>query len=509
MKFRKSLIKYLLILMTLYFISLPFIHMNFIRVIVIIPLSFVPFVSLLSYQRTKESLYAREQLKSLLENMCTKVSAGKSIETVFLESRQHLLTIYGKDAIICKALRTFEDKISSGVPYSEAIIVLAESIPCPEAQPLFYVISGTRHLGNKILQVLRHSLFMVGELLMVSKDISSDVSQKRLESTVMSVMPFAVLWSLDTTSKSYLEPAFKTPLGNVLMLFAFILSVLSYCLGAYIISNSLFNAPSKKPKTQNFTLNMAISNFYVRYVYPSALLNKCLTDAISVLPDEYTLSIYRTLKYLYPNKKNVLEEYFFIKLSSILLLLISYLMIKNFIDISLLYFSAFLVLITVLQDIDIKNIATRNKSFMLQDFPTFIGLISTLLNNGIVLSKALSLCFDTFSNASNPFRNELFILRASLASGTPAYEVVEAFAIRCQIPEVSCALQLAAAYDRTGNSENLNLLKLQSSTCFAQSKLASRRLLDESSVKLLIPMVLQLICVIIITVVPSLLSLKI
>ena len=75
-------------------------------------------------------------------------------------------------------------------------------------------------------------------------------------------------------------------------------------------------------------------------------------------------------------------------------------------------------------------------------------------------------------------------------------------------PEIACALQFAAQYDKTGSVENLNLLKLQCSACWTQSKITARKQLEESSVKLLIPMILQLVCVLMITITPSLISIQ-
>jgi hypothetical protein len=53
------------------------------------------------------------------------------------------------------------------------------------------------------------------------------------------------------------------------------------------------------------------------------------------------------------------------------------------------------------------------------------------------------------------------------------------------------------------------MLGLQANACWAQSRTAARRQLDESSVKLLLPMMIQLICVMLISVLPSLISIGI
>lgn len=507
--FRKKAFEYSAIFFIIYFLSIPFIDLIAVRFAVVSVIAFLPYRIRNLHAKTRDLQFAREQLKSLLEYLCANVSTGKSLETVFMGSRNNLLLIYGKKSIFCVALKFFEDQVRSGKAFDEAILAMAEMLPCPEAAPLFHTIAGTRNLGNRILHVLRQNLSMVSELLMVTKDISSDVSQKRLESTIMAAMPFAVLWSLELTTKSYLQPAFSQPLGRLLMLSAFLLSIISYCLGVTIISHSIYKKSRKNSSPQNLSLSDLFSKCFNIWVFPSPKALSILKKSSLLLPEEYRLSISRILKYLYPLKANAFEEYIFIKISIIFLLFIFFIIISLFINISFMFFLAITAFMLFLHDVDTNGQISRNKVQMMQDFPIFIGLLSTLLNNGIVLSKAVSMSIDTFKDPSAPFKNEIMLLRGSMSSGMPCHEALEAFAARCQIPEIACAIILAAQFDRTGSVETLNFLKLQCSICWAQSKIAARKQLEESSVKLLIPMVLQLICVMIITITPSIISLQI
>ena len=174
--------------------------------------------------------------------------------------------MYGGRSSLCQALKAFEDKTAAGAALDESILCLVKRIPCPEAAPLFDAIAGSRLLGNRILQVLRQSLLMVSDLLAITRDISSDVSQKRLESTVMSMMPVAVIWSLHLTIPSYLEPAFSNPWGSLLMLAAFVLTVTGYCLGGLVISRSIYYKTRETRISSPSSLSsLAVSVFSASY----------------------------------------------------------------------------------------------------------------------------------------------------------------------------------------------------------------------------------------------------
>ena len=506
--YRRKIFRYLCVASVLYLLSLPFFDNAVVRIGTVLVVAFLPCHTFAMYSGAKEVQGAREQLKSFLEQLCIKVSTGKSLETALLDSHADLLSVYGKDAMICIASKMLEDQVASGIELDEAVLAMAAMIPCPEALPLFLTISRTRHLGNRILQVLRQSLLMVSDLLSVSRDISAEVSQKRLESTVMSIMPFAVLWSLTLTTPSYLEPAFSSPLGRLLMLSSFAIAVTGYCLGGMIVSRSIYTKSKDASSSQPFSLSGLFAKLFSSGIRKQPARLGFIIHVGSWLPEDYRLSMKRTLTYLFPKKEYVFEEYIFIKCVLFLSGLALCLLFRLFIPLPLLPCVLLLVFLLILHDVDTRRLIAQNKAHRMRDFPTFVGLLATLLCNGIVLSKALLLCMDTFKDASVSFQNELGLLRGSMTGGTPAHEALEHFANRCQIPEIACALQFAAQYDRTGSLENLNFLKLQCSTCWLQSKVTARRQLEESSVKLLFPMILQLVCVMVITITPSILSLR-
>lgn len=507
-RFYKAISAYCVILAVLSVLSIPFISDPGLRMVTVSLLAFLPYAAFRSNAKTKEVQMAREQLKCLLEQLCIRVSTGKSLETALLECKSDLASIYGERSALCHALKAFEDKTSAGAALDESIPCLVQRIPCPEAAPLFHAIAGSRLLGNRILQVLRQSLLMVSDLLAITRDISSDVSQKRLESTIMSMMPVAVIWSLHLTIPSYLEPAFSNPWGSLMMLGAFVLTVAGYCLGGLVISRSIYYKTRESRISSPSSLSALAVSLFARLVRPYPRTLAPLTALCMFLPEGYRLRLKRTLRFLFPYKDLLLEEYLFIKISLLLACLSVYIIFSFFMPVPFLLFLFAAFLLLLLHDVDTNSLILRNKMQMMQDFPTFVGLLSTLLGNGIVLSKALLLCADTFRNSSAPFRNELSLLRGGMTAGTPCHEALENLANRCQIPEIACALQFAAQYDKTGSVENLNLLRLQCSACWTQSKVTARKQLEESSVKLLIPMVLQLVCVLVITITPSLISIQ-
>jgi len=499
-------LKYLFCSFTLFLLAAPFSNSMPAKIILSLILGVVVTKSFNLYSGLKIKLDARQQLKSFLEFLCTKISSGNSMETSFLLARNEFSSLYGKNSYISKALEELFYNLDRGESFDYALSKMGKNLPCPESHSLFETLSKMRHMGSSNLLLIRQSLSMVSDLLMVSKDISGEVSQKRLESTIMSAMPFAVLWSLNTGASDYMDPALSFPIGRFVLLLAFFVSVLSFCLGLYIVSNSVYQSHTDIRRQSKSSLSYYFKKLYGYLVKRYPQLNNFLVFLMQILPESYILPQKRTLRYLYPANKNAQEEHLFEKICILISVFITYLLTSTFADISLIPFLLLGIFLVIIHDLETRDKIEKNKNAMMQDLPGFVALLHTLLASGIVLEKALEMCIKTYYNSTMQLRGELDILRSDMGSGILLAKAVERFSDRILVPEISGALILASQYSKSGDAYTLELMKIQTGSCWIQAKVSASKALEQSSVKLLIPMVLQLVCVMVITITPAVLS---
>jgi tight adherence protein B len=501
-----NLLKYLFCSVILFLLAAPFSSSMPVKIILSLLLGLAVAKSLNLYSELKIKLEARQQLKSFLEFLCTKISSGNTMETSFLLARNEFPSLYGKKSYISYALEELFYKLDRGESFDYALSKMGKSLPCPEAYSLFETLSKMRHMGSSNLLLIRQSLSMVSDLLMVSKDISGEVSQKRLESTIMSAMPFAVLWSLNAGASDYMDPALGSALGRFVLIIAFSVAVLSFCLGLFIVSRSVYASSGSLGSESRTSLSYYFKKSYkfISSRYPA--FNVLMSRLVKILPESYILPQRRTLNYLYPGKDFALTEHIFEKLCIFTAVFFTYFLTSLLADISVIPFALLGMFLIIFHDFEIKNKIETNKNVMMQDLPGFVALIHTLLASGIVLEKAMEMSIKTYYNSTLQLREELDILRSSIGSGIPVSESVEKFADRILVPEISAALILASQYSKSGDIYTLELMKIQTGSCWIQAKVSASRALEQSSVKLLLPMVLQLICVMAITITPAVMS---
>ena len=134
----------------------------------------------------------------------------------------------------------------------------------------------------------------------------------------------------------------------------------------------------------------------------------------------------------------------------------------------------FAVIMPVLNNRDIHHTAELKREYLMKDIPLFMCLMSTLLEAGMQLPKAIEICSSAFEDKCI-LAGEIKSLRAMILSGSSASDAVERFSLRIQIPEAQSALLLVARYGRLGSSEVLNLLSLQASACWNLCRNAARK----------------------------------
>jgi Flp pilus assembly protein TadB len=157
---------------------------------------------------------------------------------------------------------------------------------------------------------------------------------------------------------------------------------------------------------------------------------------------------------------------------------------------------------------EIRSDVERKREDLMSDIPLFLCLISTLLESGMQLPKAISICSKAFGE-NKSLSLEIKNLRAMILSGISASDAVEKFSLRIQIPEAQAALLLIARYGRLGTSEVLNMLNLQAQSCWGLCRNASRKRQEREALGMIIPMTLDFISVLMVAMTPAIISLGI
>ena len=491
----KTIWVYPVFVAVVYFASGLFISSETVRLILAVALSIFPWKEAMKKIYSNNYRHMRTQLLVLLQVLTTSVSSGYSIEKSLLLIRPVIERTFGRRSMLLKPLINLENNLKLHVSLEESLNTFAKQIAFPETVPVFHALAISGEIGNNSLSILRSSCQMLSELNAVQGEIAASNAGKNAEAAILCAMPFGVTFALNYMSREYLDMARNTRTGSFLLALAFGVCTIACAMLLKFMSHEHGRKAYKSELAVNLTSGKAYSTpltKLVKKIFPASFITARheLFNELSVNPD-YTYEQYL--------KKQLLTGTVFLILSASILLSLGK---------SPLFALLFTAAILLLGGFEIRSDVERKREDLMSDIPLFLCLISTLLESGMQLPKAISICAKAFDE-NKSLSLEIKNLRAMILSGIPASDAIEKFSLRIQIPEAQAALLLIARYGRLGTSEVLNMLNLQSQACWNLCRNASRKRQEREALGMIIPMTLDFISVLMVAMTPAIISLGI
>ena len=150
----------------------------------------------------------------------------------------------------------------------------------------------------------------------------------------------------------------------------------------------------------------------------------------------------------------------------------------------------------------------KKRNFNIQyDFPDFLNKLVLLINAGMTVPKAWEKIVRD-KKIMTPLYEELNITYIEIRNGKPEISAYEDFARRCRVKEITKFITAIIQNLRKGNSDLVPLLKLQSNECWHLRKAMAKKLGEEASTKLVLPLMIMFIGILLVVILPAVLQLK-
>lgn len=464
---------------------LPQFHLRF---LLSIPLGIFPFVACVRVLYGKRTASLRSQNKVLMQSLCTSVSDGYSIERAFLCARVDIEKAFGRHCAFSHALKDVEHQLNAHETLDNCMTRFCHKLDYYETLPVLHALSLQKTVGNQIISILRSSCHMLSELHAVSAEVEANNSGKNTEALMLCLMPFSITYLLSVTSSDYLAQAQQTGVGKLLMVIAFVISILS--------CTFLFSLIGEKPSKHTFSFEKDDDHIPRK-------LQKGIRKLSGVLPTIYTTRIHEWCGEISFSPQISFDRFFCKMIRTLLLCTPLFAAISYMLHLPWVIVIALDIVMLIMLHIDEQSIVNKRRLILMEDLPLFISMLSTLLESGLLLPKALQTCGYAFADQSL-LSQELQHMLQKIEGGVSAADALESFSQRVSIPEAQSALLLAARYERSGSSEVLGLLRLQSSSCWALCRNASRKKREREAFIMILPMMLDFVSVLLVAIAPAL-----
>jgi len=140
-------------------------------------------------------------------------------------------------------------------------------------------------------------------------------------------------------------------------------------------------------------------------------------------------------------------------------------------------------------------------------FPDFLNKLTLLINAGMTMSGAMEKII--YQNTKDgDLYDELRTTVSEIKSGKSEIKAYEDFAKRCRTTEITKFVSVILQNLKKGNAEVVSILRLQSGECWEMRKNTAKKLGEEASTKLLLPMMIIFLAILIIVITPAMLSMQ-
>ncbi len=167
----------------------------------------------------------------------------------------------------------------------------------------------------------------------------------------------------------------------------------------------------------------------------------------------------------------------------------------------------FLIGIVFLHDRELdKKIKRRRLSIQL-DFPDFLNKLALMVNAGLTIRRAWEKIEEENVKDSEFYKEVKFVI-GEIKSGKPELKAYEDFARRCRTAEVARFITVILQNIKKGNAELISILRIISNESWEIRKNTARKLGEEASTKMIIPLMLIFIAILIILATPAILAIS-
>lgn len=485
---------------------LPFIENRHIRLVLILPASLMLLRIFQYWHQAKKLQFAREQYKWLLDHLLARISAGTSLEHSLIEAADSLTTLLGRNSALTIQLRKARNQINAGQKLDQVLIELGRTISCPETRIFFPALKALLLSGGQIEQFIRQQLHQVIEQITMQQDVESENSQRRTEALILSFLPFALSLLLRSSMDAMHEMG-----SHLLVQLAYAIAYLLSISALYLALSGLFSIAedgSWKPATYSF------SKFAAHFANAGSKTKKIYQK---YMPGGVRTRLFQQLqadaRFKNMAAEKIVEQFFCRKIILMLYSLPPSLVLS--LSYPVLPFWILLpVLISLLQDRQLFSRAARQAVAYRLEIPWFLNTISSLLQSGLSLHKSIEISSSVLlgleKKSGYNFKiidNDLHKVRKYLSMSWPGSKIVEALAADCPVPEAQATLLLMCRFEKSGGAELLQMIGLQCSMCWNVQRSALRRAMEQKSMRLLIPMTMDLVAILLVAMLPAIISL--
>jgi len=158
-----------------------------------------------------------DQFKEMLVSLNNSLQAGYSLENALSETYKDMFYSFGEESLIVKELAYIRAGVRNGRTPEEMLENLGERSCEEDIIDFANILTIGKKSGGNMNEIIKSGVSVIEEKIEIKQEIQTLLSAKKLESRIMSVIPFFIILYIGTTSKGYFDTLYQTWGGHIFM----------------------------------------------------------------------------------------------------------------------------------------------------------------------------------------------------------------------------------------------------------------------------------------------------
>lgn len=160
-----------------------------------------------------------------MQYAATALAAGYSIENAFIQALGELRKICRPEEPVLREFSRLVNGLKINQSMEELLLNLAGRSQVEDIQTFAEVFSAARKSGGNLIAVIQNTVSSISGKEETRQEIEVCLASKKLEQSIMSLVPAVLICYVGITSPGFLDVMYKNPAGILIM---------SICLGIYL-----------------------------------------------------------------------------------------------------------------------------------------------------------------------------------------------------------------------------------------------------------------------------------
>jgi len=202
-------------------------YKSILGVVLLSPLIIIYFKKQRSRLTEKRKWQLNLEFRDGINSLSAAISAGYSAEHAFIEAIKDLKRMYPDGAMIIKELTYVVNQIQMNITVEKALYDFGERSGVEDIISFAEVFTTAKRTGGDIVQIIKSTSSIISDRLEVKREIITLVAAKKVEATIMKIVPVGILCYLTVSSPGFLNPLYHNLFG---------ISIMTILLGIYLFT---------------------------------------------------------------------------------------------------------------------------------------------------------------------------------------------------------------------------------------------------------------------------------